>query len=99
METNDQTDDRVERTLAAFDGMAPAQAPPFLFTRIQARLNDPADGWPRIIKPAFAALALLTVVQVYLMLGGTGAANPAASSDPIDQLMKEYRFENHALNY
>lgn len=61
-----EIDKRVEETLDSLTGLTRAQANPFLFTRVQARLNQGRKtGWEQltayIARPA-VALAMLCMV-------------------------------------
>jgi len=49
---------KTDEILQSLDGMHRADAPPFLFTRIQARLNDPPGK--RLVKPIGVGIAGLT---------------------------------------
>jgi hypothetical protein len=74
---------RIEDTLNSLDGVRRAEANPFLFTRIQARLNSPRNGFERIIqitgKPAFAFTVLLLVLVTNLMVMLKGSADASAA--------------------
>lgn len=61
-----EIDKRVEETLDSLDGLTRAKANPFLFTRVEARLNQSGKtGWEQltgyIARPA-VALAMLCMV-------------------------------------
>jgi hypothetical protein len=61
-----ELDKRVEETLDSLDGLSRAKANPFLFTRVEARLNQSGKtGWEQltayIARPA-VALAMLCMV-------------------------------------
>ncbi|TND09340.1 MAG: hypothetical protein FD123_1302 [Bacteroidetes bacterium] len=86
----------VEETLAAFDRSQRAEAPAFLFTRLLARMQRPHSAWPRIFKPALAALTVITMIQLFVVIGNRNSAAP----DPIDRLMQEYHLEqNNGFNF
>jgi len=59
-------EEQVEKTLQAFDGMERAQPKPFLYTRLQARLENKAGKVIRggILSPAFQRLALIMVMMI-----------------------------------
>jgi hypothetical protein len=59
--------DEVERTLLSLEGIRRAEANPFLFTRIKAKMQN-RNGWERVIsfisRPVVAAAALMIVIAV-----------------------------------
>lgn len=59
-------DEEVEKTLQAFEGMEKAKPRPFLYTRIQARLEREAEQKVRagILSPGFQRLAILVVMLI-----------------------------------
>ena len=63
---------RIEDTLNSLDGISRAEANPFIYTRIQARLKRARTGVERIVlfagKPAFAFLVLVVVISTNLMV-------------------------------
>jgi phage-related minor tail protein len=67
MEQKQHIDKLVEETLDSLDGIGRAKANPFLFTRVQARLQGGKSVWDRvtsyIARPA-VALAMLCLVIV-----------------------------------
>lgn len=45
-----QNDQQVQKILGSLDGMQRAEAPPFLYTRIMARLQEqPLTSWDRLV--------------------------------------------------
>jgi hypothetical protein len=59
----------VERVLSSTEGMQPAEAPPFLFTRIEARLAEAVPTVPNSrIRLAFAGGLLLVLMNVGALL-------------------------------
>lgn len=57
-----------DQVLESLDGMQRAQANPFLFTRVMARLEAETNGWERVAgwlsKPAFAFSAVVLFMAV-----------------------------------
>ena len=47
MTSKEKIQQEIEQTLQSLDGVKRAEANPFLFTRIQARMNKKASGWER----------------------------------------------------
>jgi len=58
--------EEIEKTLQSIDGAERAKANPFLFTRIQARLDARKSGWANIIsfmsRPVFAYAVIAFVL-------------------------------------
>ena len=69
---NRDIEQRIDDTLNSLDGMSRAEANPFIYTRIQARLKHARSGVERIVsfagKPAFAFLVLVVVISTNLMV-------------------------------
>jgi hypothetical protein len=70
-----QNDQQVQKILDSLDGMQRAEAPPFLYTRIVARLQQqPLNSWDRLVQwmarpvvaVAIAAGCMLLNAAVYL---------------------------------
>jgi hypothetical protein len=59
-------DEEVEKTLQAFDGVEKAKPRPFLYTRIQARLERKAERKARagVLSPAFQRFAIIVVMLI-----------------------------------
>ena len=101
-EKND-IDKRVEETLNSLDGMRRAEANPFLYTRIKARLQQPRSGLERLIllagKPAFAFLVLVIVLATNLMvmLKGTAEASAVKQEQTQFAVADEYHLDVPAL--
>ena len=46
-----ENNERVQKILGSLDGMQRAEAPPFLYTRIRARLQEqPLTSWDRLVQ-------------------------------------------------
>ena len=64
-------DKKIEETLAALDGISPAEPRPFFYGRLQARMEDwqPSMGLkilrPAIIMPVAFLVVLLSAVSIY----------------------------------
>lgn len=59
-------DKEVEKTLQAFDGMGKARPKPFLYTRLQARIEREAGRTIRVgsLSPAFQRFAIIMVALI-----------------------------------
>ena len=82
MQEKNDMDNRIEDIMNSLDGISRAEANPFLYTRIQARLQRSKSGLERIAliagKPAFAMLILLVVLTTNLMVMLRGSAEASA---------------------
>ena len=82
MHDKNDIEKRIEETLNSLDGMSRAEANPFLFTRIQARLQKSRNGLERVMsitgRPAFAFLVLVVVLATNLMVMLKGTAESTA---------------------
>lgn len=88
---------RVEETLAALDGLQRAEAPPFLYTKLQARLSKSPVRFPRLFKPALAALVLVTGFQLFFVLQQN---KPISRTEQLDGLIRVYEMNSTgAMNF
>ena len=82
MQQRDDIEKRIDDTLNSFDNMRRAEANPFLFTRIQARLQQTRSGLERVVllagKPAFAFLVLVIVLFTNMVVVLKGSADGSA---------------------
>lgn len=87
-------ENRTERILSSTEGMTPAEAPAFLFTRIEARLSDSIGYVPKSrLWLAMVGAAVLVIMNVgTLLLSGldkqttTPATGVVASSGAYQQV-------------
>ena len=104
MTSKEKIQQEIERTLESLDSVKRAQANPFLFTRIKARMNKKANGWEGVFsfisRPAIAIAILLLVMAVngWALWGGSGKTiidgNAAGS-----ELANEYNVVASVNNY
>ena len=94
---------RVEDTLNSLDGITRAEANPFIYTRIQARLQRSRGGVERLVslagKPAFAFMLLLVVLStnVFVMLNGSSETTTSSQTQTQFAIADEYHNETSAL--
>ena len=90
MSEKHEIDKRVEETLNSLDGLRRAEANPFLYTRIQARISQSRSGFERIVslagKPAFAILVLVIVLATNLMVVLKGSSESSTVKQEQTQL-------------
>ncbi|HET9744750.1 MAG TPA: hypothetical protein VFP97_03490 [Chitinophagaceae bacterium] len=60
----------IEKTLDSLNGIKRAEANPFLFTRITARLNRKSGGWDRFFSFASKPLVALAVLALVMAMNG-----------------------------
>jgi hypothetical protein len=82
MQHGDDIEKRIDDTMGSLDNMRRAEANPFIFTRIQARLQQSRSGLERVIiltgKPAFAFLVLVIVLVTNMVVMLKGSADASA---------------------
>lgn len=85
MTQQEKIQQEIERTLESLDGIKRAEANPFLFTRIRARMTRKAGGWDRtfsfVSKPlvALAVLALVMAMNGWSFYGNNSTDEALAS--------------------
>lgn len=93
----------VERTLQSFEGIKRAEANPFLFTRIKAKMQS-RNGWGRITsfisRPVVAIAALIIVIAVNgWAIFGSGHENLTRENESVvvTDLADEYNLVANAI--
>ena len=77
--------EQVDKTMQSLDQVGRATANPFLYTRVQARLNALKNPWERalgIISQPVVAIAMVIVVllaNAWIVYQGSGENDPATS--------------------
>ncbi|HEX6845539.1 MAG TPA: hypothetical protein VF144_01110 [Chitinophagaceae bacterium] len=105
MTSKEKIQQEVERTLQCLDGIKRAEANPFLFTRIQARMNKPAGVWERtfsfISKPAIAVAIVVLVMTVngWALWNGSGSNGTVTAETNVSELASEYNVVASVDNY
>ncbi|MCE1165992.1 MAG: hypothetical protein LWX07_11395 [Bacteroidetes bacterium] len=61
MEKRDKIEEEIEKTLNSLDGISGAEANPFLYTRIEARLNEQPADRSRLYGYVMAAVIILLI--------------------------------------
>ena len=94
--------EEIEKTLQSIDGSERAKANPFLFTRIQAKMERGKSGWAKatgfMSRPAFAIAIVAFVLlanAVTIYSSRQDALIPGANSSVSSELPEEY---NLAVN-
>ena len=107
MTSKEKIQQEIEQTLQSLDGAKRAEANPFLFTRIQARMNKKTGRWEErafsfISKPAIAFAILLLVMSVngWALWGGSDSSEgPTADNTNVSELATEYNNVASVSNY
>ena len=106
MTSKEQIQQEIEKTLDSLNTVKRAQANPFLFTRIKARMNKKANGWEGVFsfisKPAIAIAILLLVMAVngWALWGGSGETVTADNGNAsVSELASEYNTVASVNNY
>jgi flagellar biosynthesis/type III secretory pathway M-ring protein FliF/YscJ len=95
----------IERTLQSIDGVKRAEANPFLYTRIQARMNKKSTGWEGIFsfvsKPAIAIaiVAIVMAVNGWALWGSNTTEETITESSNASELATEYNSVASVNNY
>ena len=108
MTSKEKIQQEIEQTLQCLDGVKRAEANPFLFTRIQARMNKKTGVWERtfsfVSRPVIAVAIVLVVMAVngWALWGGTGS-NENLTADftngNASELASEYNVVASVGNY
>lgn len=106
MISKEQIQQEIEKTIDSLNKVKRAQANPFLFTRIKARMNKKASGWEGVFsfisRPAVAIAILLLVMAVngwalWDSSGKTVTADNGSAS--VSELASEYNTVASVNNY
>ena len=105
MTTKEKIQQEIERTLQCLGDVKRAEANPFLFTRIKARMGKKDSAWERafsfISKPAIAMAIVLLVMAVngWALLGSNSNDNAIGDSSSVSELANEYNVVASVDNY
>lgn len=105
MTSKEKIQQEIEQTLQCLDGAKRAEANPFLFTRIKARMNRKANVWERtfsfISRPAIAVAIVVLVMAVngWALWGGPGTSETVTADTNVSELANEYNVVASVDNY
>ena len=108
MTQKEKIQQEIEKTLESLNGMKRAEANPFLFTRIQARMQRKAGWWDRTFsfasKPLFALaiLALVMAMNGWSYFGNTTPAETLVTdteTTSLPEFEREYKFITSTDSY
>jgi len=90
MHQKQEIDKRIEETLDSLNGIQRAEANPFLYTRVHARLNQSRSVLEQAVlfagRPVFAFLVLVIVLVTNLMVMMKGSSDAIAVKQEQSQL-------------
>ena len=97
---------KIEEILGSLDGTTKAAIPDFFYTRLKARMEkglEPAAKKPWVLRPAFAfaALAVVLLINAVVILRGDAAKDNLASTDTetIQSIAAEYSLNDNTPLY
>lgn len=105
MTNKDKIQQEIERTLQSLDGVKRAEANPYLFTRINARMNKKPGVWEWVSsfvsRPAIAIaiVALVMAINGWALWGSNSADNGTVAADNVSELATEYNTVASVNNY
>ena len=109
MTQKEKIQQEIERTLQSLDGISRAEANPFLFTRIKARIDRNNGLWERtfsfVSKPlvAVAVLALVMSINGWSFLGNTNSSTTETYAEndapALPEFENEYRLITSTDSY
>ena len=106
MTSKEKIQQEIDQTLQSLDGLRRAEANPFLFTRIQARMNTKSSRWEErtfsfLSKPAIAVAIVVLVMAVngWALWGGSGSNETITAEPNVSELANEYNVVASVDNY
>ena len=107
MTSKEKIQQEIEQTLQCLDGAKRAEANPFLFTRIKARMDRKANVWETtfsfISKPAIAIAIVVLVMAVNGWAlwdnSGSGTTENVTADTNVSELANEYNVVASVDNY
>lgn len=101
---NASREDRVEAALNSLEGIRRAEANPYLYTRIMARMEEQKSTWVRlssfISRPAFAVIVVGFLISINVLVVGFETQdqdNASLTSDQEQVFAAEYATVNYSL--
>ncbi len=101
--TDNNFNSQIEATLQSFDGITRAETPPFFYTRLQAKINNPSSPtwWQQLFtavaKPAFSAMILslflaLNIQAITMVVKDKKQPITTATNPTLQGFAQEYNF-------
>lgn len=96
----------IDKTLSSLDNFQKQKAKPFLYTRIQAKLENevsqPLFSWffdTPILKPALATLIVALNIITILQLSNIDSDSITSEQTSLDNFTEEYAFNQSSESY
>jgi len=106
MTQKEKIEQEIEKTLGSLDGVKRAEANPYLFTRIKARMNKSTSGpWEKtfsfVSKPlvALAVLALVMAMNGWAIFGNPDEVIEPSNTASVSEIANEYNMVASVNNY
>jgi hypothetical protein len=94
MEKRNKIEEEIERTMESLDGLEKLKANPFMFQKVQARIEEEANEKLPILRPNFIAALVIIILlnSITLAYFYKDASNVTSSvkSESIQSISKEY---------
>jgi len=104
MEAKRHIEQEVNKTLDSLEGLKKAEANPWLFTRIKARLErEEKSVWSKAIsfigKPAiaFAAILLVVIINASVIVKSSSGQTQSTGQDPEQLFASEYNLSDTTI--
>jgi len=89
MEKRNKIENEIKRTLESLDGIKRAEANPFLFTRIESRLEKPENNNAHIVRYVVIA-AVILILNVISILVYRSVSVDAGNSGQTETIVQEF---------
>ena len=104
MTSKEKIQQEIERTLQSLDGTKRAEANPYLFTRIHARMNKKPGAWEWVSsfvgRPAIAMAIVVLVMAINgWALWSSNTSDPVVMGENPSELATEYNTVASVSNY
>jgi hypothetical protein len=103
MNQDQLTEQKIAEALSSVEGIRRASANPFLYTRIQARLQRKQPVWEKIeswiTRPGFAVLVIAMAVTLNLWVAINNNGSRSISKAPAAQTEQDFALEYSTVNY
>jgi hypothetical protein len=105
MTSKEKIQQEIGKTLQCLDDVKRAEANPFLFTRIKARMNKKAGVWEQafsfVSRPIIAVAIVLIVMAVngWALWDGSGKSEIITADTNVSELASEYNVVASVENY
>lgn len=102
MNHNNNLEKRVEKTMESLDGLVPATASPYLYTKIRGRLSEDDSAWSiiagKLSNPATAIVLAMVILllNAWLLLSKPETGHESVQ-DQLSDLAYDYNFEPSAI--